>query len=175
MIEGKIPSKRDNASSASEEADAARYNYLSKVMTLMWAAMMARPDISYAVGVAARFVQNPGPRHIKWVDHIFYYLNGTKDLVLIYDGNVSAEQLRNLKFRIFSDTSWIDELDDRHTTMGRAVFLGKCLIDWKSKLIRRIMTSTYHAEFYGLNESDKDAEFYRILFQSSLFSVFKAV
>jgi len=47
--------------------------------------------------------------------------------------------------------------------MGRAIFLGNCLIDWKCQKIKRIMTSTNHAEFYASNEAVKDAVFFNIL------------
>ena len=47
--------------------------------------------------------------------------------------------------------------------MGRAVFLGNCLIDWKSHRCKRIMTSTHHSEFYASNEASKDAVFYHSL------------
>jgi len=85
------------------------------------------------------------------------YLRGSRALKLTYSPGEGEP-----KVRIFSDTSWIDDKDNRHTTMGRAVFIGECLVDWRSKLIRRIMTSTNHAEFYGMNESAKDAEFFRL-------------
>ena len=47
--------------------------------------------------------------------------------------------------------------------MGRAVYLGNYLIDWKCQRIKRIMTSTNHAEFYASNEATKDAVFFNIL------------
>ena len=145
------------ASDSSEKDRSIKYSYLSRVMTLMYISLVARPDISYAVSVAARYSDNPGPRHIEWLDHIIKYLRGSSSLKLTYGPGDGP-----LRLRIFSDTSWIDDKDNRHTTMGRAIFLGNSLVDWKSKLIRRVMTSTNHAEFYGMNESAKDAEFFRL-------------
>ena len=147
-----------NASTNEEKQKAIKYSYLSRIMTLMYASLVARPDIAYAVSVAARFSENPGPKHILWVEHIIRYLRGTSRLKLTY----SARPATEVKLHIFSDTSWLDEKEHRYTTMGRAIFVGECLVDWKSKLIRRIMTSTNHAEFYGMNEAAKDGEFYRI-------------
>ena len=37
------------------------------------------------------------------------------------------------------------------------------LIDWKCQKIKRIMTSTNHAEFYASNEAVKDAVFFNML------------
>ena len=96
------------------------------------------------------------------MERIFRYLRGTSNLKLTYSIDISKHTIDDVRLKIFSDTSWLDEKEHRYTTMGRAVFLGDCLIDWKSKLIKRVMTSTNHAEFYGMNESAKDAEFFRI-------------
>jgi len=155
--QSKILSKDMNASNEEEKTRALKYCYLSRIMTLMYASLVARPDIAYAVSAAARFASNPGPKHIAWVEHIIRYLRGTSQLKLTYKPGEG-----DVKVRIFSDTSWLDDVDNRHTTMGRAIFVGECLVDWKSKLIRRVMTSTNHAEFYGMNEAAKDGEFFRI-------------
>ena len=58
---------------------------------------------------------------------------------------------------IMTDASWIDDPRDRSTTLGLAVFVGRCLVDWRSHSIKRIMTSTNHAEFYASNEGTKAA------------------
>jgi len=156
--QSKILSKEMNATTDEEKTRALKYSYLSRIMSLMYASLVARPDIAYAVSAAARFAANPGPKHIAWVEHIIRYLRGTSALRLTYNPGEGE-----LRMRVFSDTSWLDEVDNRHTTMGRAIFVGECLIDWKSKLIRRVMTSTNHAEFYGMNEAVKDGEFFRIM------------
>ena len=66
--------------------------YLSAVGSLMYLAITTRPDISYAVGVLARFNSNPGPIHWKAAKHVFRYLKGTLDLKLEY--GPSADRLR---------------------------------------------------------------------------------
>jgi hypothetical protein len=47
--------------------------YLSAVGTLQYLATSTRPDISFAVGVLARFNKNPGIEHWKAVKHLFRY------------------------------------------------------------------------------------------------------
>jgi hypothetical protein len=56
--------------------------YLQAVGSLMYLAVATCPDISYAVGVLARFNKNPGLQHWKAVKHLFRYLEGTLDLRL---------------------------------------------------------------------------------------------
>ena len=54
--------------------------YLNAVGALLYLATCTRPDISYAVGVLARFAADPGPAHWTAVKHLFRYLKGTVDL-----------------------------------------------------------------------------------------------
>ena len=131
------------------------YNYLSRVMALMYAAVICRPDLSYAIGVAARGSANPTEEHYACLHHICLYLRKSVRLKLVYRG-VGKDTF----IRLLSDASWINDPRDRATSMGRAAFLGACCIDWKSQWIQRIMTSTNHAEFYSSNEATKDAVFY---------------
>ena len=63
--------KADNAQTSEERATASKYNFLSKVMSLMYLSLITRPDIAFPVNVAARYVGDPGPKHIEWVERIF--------------------------------------------------------------------------------------------------------
>ena len=140
--------------------------YLQICMSLMYLMLIARPEIAYAVGLAARFVKNPSSTHFDLLDGILKYLTGTQDLLLTYAKN--SEQFPSLRMTYdgekpnpnnlhqLNDSSWLDDLIRRHTTMGRCTFLGACLIDWRSLLIKRIMLSSNHAEFYSSNEGAKD-------------------
>ena len=58
--------------------------YLSAVGTLQYLATLTRPDISFTVGVLARFKSNPGIQHWNTVKHLFCYLKGTLDYKLVY-------------------------------------------------------------------------------------------
>ena len=58
--------------------------YLSAVGSLQYLALCTRPDISYTVGVLARYGSNPGMQHWKAVKHLFRYLRGTLNLKLTY-------------------------------------------------------------------------------------------
>jgi hypothetical protein len=64
------------------EIDKERYG--SVVGALLYLACSTRPDISYAVGCLARFTANPGSAHVSALSPLFRYLQGTKDLKLVY-------------------------------------------------------------------------------------------
>lgn len=65
--------------------------YLAAVGSLMYLAVGARPDLSYAVGVLSRFSSNPGREHWKAVQHDFRYLAGTRDVMLQYGAEGDTE------------------------------------------------------------------------------------
>eukprot|EP00961_Rhodomonas_salina_P012561 169185-Rhodomonas_salina.1 len=58
--------------------------YQQLIGGLMYAAVLTRPDISFAVNQCARFMSNPGPEHVAAAKHILKYLKGTKHLKLTY-------------------------------------------------------------------------------------------
>ena len=64
--------------------------YSSTVVSLMYAQICTRHDISFVVGVLGRFLSNPGLIHYQVVKKVFRYLQGTKDHMLTY---ISTHQL----------------------------------------------------------------------------------
>eukprot|EP00961_Rhodomonas_salina_P040789 548076-Rhodomonas_salina.1 len=50
----------------------------------MYAAVLTRPDISFAVNQCAHFISNPGPEHIAAAKRILCYLKGSKLQKLTY-------------------------------------------------------------------------------------------
>ena len=63
--------------------------YQQMIGSLQYAAGGTRPDISYIVGVLARFCGNPNQLHLTAAKRVFRYLKGTLDLALTYEQNKS--------------------------------------------------------------------------------------
>ena len=61
------------------------------------------------------------------IRRILRYLKGTEDYGLWYKLG------GNLDLKVFTDADWAENLDVRKSTSGRAFFLGKRLVSWKSK------------------------------------------
>ena len=61
--------------------------YASAVGSLMYAMVCTRPDISHAVGVVSRYMNNPGKEHWMAVKWILRYLRGTKNQALCFGGS----------------------------------------------------------------------------------------
>jgi hypothetical protein len=67
-----------------EEKQLKGIDYRSGVSSLMYAALLTRPDIAYATNVTARFMENPGHKHNQAMLRIFQYINNTRDKCIEY-------------------------------------------------------------------------------------------
>jgi hypothetical protein len=125
--------------------------YLSAVGALMYLALTTRPDISNAVGILSRFSANPGPIHWKAVKHLFRYLQGTKDLKLVYGPDASGEL-----FSSFTDAAHGDIKENGRSTSGYVIKIGTAAVSWSSKVQPFVALSTAEAEFIAAVEAGKE-------------------
>ena len=86
-----------------------------------------RPDIALAVGMVARFLENPKENHTMAIKRIMRYLKGIEDYGLWY------KMGGNLDLKVFTDADWLSSIDDRKCTSGGEFFLGKRLVSWTRK------------------------------------------
>ncbi|KAL0349400.1 UNVERIFIED_CONTAM: Retrovirus-related Pol polyprotein from transposon TNT 1-94 [Sesamum angustifolium] len=67
-----------------EENQMKNIPYAPIVGSLMYVQVCTRPDIAFAVGMLGKYQSNPGIEHWKAAKKVMRYLQGTKDLQLIY-------------------------------------------------------------------------------------------
>ncbi|XP_021733050.1 uncharacterized protein LOC110699846 [Chenopodium quinoa] len=84
----------------------------------------SRPNISFNVGLCARFQENPKESHVIAVIRIFCYLKGTDDLGLFYPRSDTFE------LNGFTDADYAGDLVNRKSISGMVQFLGPCLVSW---------------------------------------------
>ena len=85
------------------------------------------PDISFNVGVCARFQANPKMSHLATVKRIIKYVSGTSDFGLFY----SKES--NVFLVGYSDANWASNANDRKSTTSECFYVGTNLVAWMSK------------------------------------------
>ena len=80
------------------------------------------PNIELVVVIVGIFSTNPRENHLMAVKRIMRYLKGTNDFGLYYK--------RKDKFELnaYTDADWGGNIDDRKSTSGGALFLGKRLV-----------------------------------------------
>ena len=81
--------------------------YSSVVGSLMYAQVCTHPDIAFVVGVLGRYLSDPGQSHWKAAKKVLRYLQGIKDLMLIYRRTDTLEVVG------FSDSDYASCVDDK--------------------------------------------------------------
>ena len=95
--------------------------YRSMIGSLLYVTT-SRLDVMHAVGLVARFQENPKETHALAIKRIFRYLKGTTTFDLWYPkGN-------ELTLVAYTDADWERSIDDRKSTSGAALYLGNCLL-----------------------------------------------
>ncbi|XP_071734234.1 secreted RxLR effector protein 161-like [Rutidosis leptorrhynchoides] len=100
-----------------------------------------RPDLSFSVGVASRFMENPKYAHWKSLKRILRYVKGTESLGLFFS---SCE---GYVLKGYSDSDWYGNMDDRKITSGYVFFIGETTFTWASKKQPILALSTCEAEY----------------------------
>jgi hypothetical protein len=114
--------------------------YTNAISSLMYAMLCTYPDICFVVGLVSRFQSNPGPAHWKAVRRILWYLRGTADYMLCYQG-------KDFRLRGYSDADWESDLDERKSTSSYTFLLGGWAITWCSKKQSCVALSTMESEY----------------------------
>ena len=86
----------------------------------IFAAVITRPDIAYAVSILSSFLTNPSSRHIELADRALRYLAYTKHRAIEFNPQVTDP------YKVFlasSDASYGDDSDTRRSTQGSAFTL----------------------------------------------------
>nr|GEU73013.1 zinc finger, CCHC-type [Tanacetum cinerariifolium] len=135
--------------------------YSRAIGCLMYAMTSTRSGIAYVVGRLSRFTSNPSRQHWKAITRVFKYLRGTKDYGLSYVGYPSM-------LEGYSDTSWINHVEDSTSTSGWVFLLVGGAISWAFKKRTCITISTMESKFVALAAAGKEAEWLRNLIHEIL-------
>ncbi|KAE8681852.1 hypothetical protein F3Y22_tig00111303pilonHSYRG00095 [Hibiscus syriacus] len=99
------------------------------------------PDISYAVGVMSRYMQNPKKPHLEAVRKILRYVKNTIDYGLLY------KKCEDCRLVGYCDADYAGDHDTRRSTTGYVFKLGSGTISWCSKRQPMVSLSTTEAEY----------------------------
>ena len=137
------------------------FKYARVVGSLMYLAIISRPDIAYAVQSLARHMQAPTDEHIKAAEHLLRYIQGTKQLGLLLGGKGS-----NIELVGYSDSNWAADKDTRRSTTGYVFTIGCGASSWSSRLQPTVALSTAEAEYMALSCAVQEAVYLRRLLKS---------
>ena len=114
--------------------------YRSMIGSLLYLTA-SRPDISYNVGVCARYQANPKESHMTALQRIIKYVKTTAEFGVWYSKDTSDVLAR------YFDADWAGNADDRKSTSGDCFYVGNNLVSWMSKKQNSISLSTAKAEY----------------------------
>lgn len=127
--------------------------YLSIVGSLLFIAV-TRPDVQYAVGVAARYSSNPGPAQWTLLKRILAYLSATKEVALRFGGDGETDD----GLQCLVDADFASDVDTRKSTTGAVFTLFGSTIESFSRRQGMVTTSTYKAELCAMAVAVQELE-----------------
>jgi hypothetical protein len=135
--------------------------YARAVGSLMYLMMGTRPDIAFAVSSLSRHMANPTSQHLNAAMRVFRYLQGTKDMVLVYRGDL-------MPLVGYTDADWAGDVATRRSTSGYIFNIGSGAISWSSKRQPTVALSSCEAEYVGETQATKEAIWLRRLLRELL-------
>jgi hypothetical protein len=118
-------------------------SYRSTIGSLQYLSL-TRPDIAFAVNKVCQFMTNPTDLHWSAVKRILCYLKHTSHHSLFLHND------SNFTIQAFSDADWASSPDDRRSTSGYCLFLGRNLISWSSHKQRTVSRSSIESEYRAI-------------------------
>ena len=104
-------------------------------------------DITFVVGVCAKYQAELKMSHSTQVKRILEYINSTSDYGILYSHSENSMLIG------YCDADWAGSVDDRISTSGGCFFLGNNLISWFSKKHNFVSLSTAEAEYIAAGNS----------------------
>ena len=129
---------------SAEEGGIVDRNYMCVVGSLLYASMVTRPDITYAVQALGRHLQSSGAEHMVAAKRVLRYLQGTKNIGIVYQGRADTTDVSLVGY---SDSDWGGDKDTRRSTTGYLFMLDTGVVSWSSKLQPTVALSSAEAEY----------------------------
>ncbi|GJY83269.1 hypothetical protein Tco_0496645 [Tanacetum coccineum] len=101
-------SKKQGASIPEEVKRMQKVPCASTVGFIMYAVRCTRHDVAFSQNITSHFQQNPSEEHLAAVKNILKHLRNTKDMFLVYGGNLEAE----LRVTCYCDAGFETDRDD---------------------------------------------------------------
>nr|GFA19379.1 retrotransposon protein, putative, Ty1-copia subclass [Tanacetum cinerariifolium] len=150
-------SKSQGASTPAKKQCMQNIPYALAVGFIMYAMRCTRPDVAFAQNMTSRFQQNPGEEHWTAVKNILKYLRNTKDMFLVYGGNMERE----LRVSCYTDAGYLTDADNLKSQTGYVFILNGGVVDWKSTKQNIFATSSTDAEYIAAFGASKEAVWIR--------------
>jgi Reverse transcriptase (RNA-dependent DNA polymerase) len=160
----------------------AGFSYRMATGELIYALIVARMEISFAIIKLSQFSANPALIHYKALRQVFAYLNNTKEDGLIYwrprpredlpemmmptpksnpHNRLPVHQQPPLSLLAYSDSDWGSDVSHRRSVSGTVILLSGAAVLYGTKFQKAIALSSTEAEFVSASDTGKYALYLR--------------
>jgi hypothetical protein len=122
--------------------------------SVMFPMVYSRPDIAFATGKLAQFMDNPNSSHARSMKTLLRYIRETMDLRIKYGPHKES----NNQVIGYSDADYANDKFDRKSVSVMIFMLGGGPISWRSRKQKSVSTSTTEAEYIALSAAAKHAK-----------------
>ncbi|KAI9038882.1 uncharacterized protein KD926_010215 [Aspergillus affinis] len=142
--------------------------FQEKVGSILWSAVITRPDIAKSASELSRFLVNPGPDYLAAANRVIQFLYGTRFYGIRYSksGDPNAGEV----FIMASDAAFGDHTD-RKSFEGLVCLLYGGPVDWHTGKQKTVSTSTTEAELLAISEAGKNVFWWKRLFNALQFNL----
>lgn len=127
-----------------------KFPYRAAVGSLLYLAVVSRPDLSFAVGMASRHMENPTREDVCAVKRVLRYLKGTSNLRIQFSSGAALQLVG------YCDADYAGDKESRRSTSGCVFMVGGAAISWRSERQSVVATSTTEAEYIAAAEAVKE-------------------
>jgi hypothetical protein len=129
--------------------------YRSGVGMLMYLIKHSRPDIANAVRELTKVLGKATPAAYKEMLRCIKFVIDTRNKGL----RVRPTKTNKWVLKVYSDSDWAGDKDDRRSIGSYIIFLNDVPIEWRSKSQKAVAMSSAEAEFYACGEAVKEVPF----------------
>ena len=145
------------------------HGYQRRVGSLLFAAIVTRPDIARMASKLSEYLRNPSADHLAAADQCISYLYGTRHFAIKYSASSNYQESTTTSFptEIFdnsADASFVNN-PDRRSGEGYVFKLYGGPIDWVSRKQSTVTTSMTEAELLAMLHAGKQAIWWNNLFK----------
>lgn len=126
--------------------------YREAVGSLIFAAIVTRPDIAFGVGVVNRYLDKHDATHWSAVKRILRYLKETEHYGIMYTKTEGPNIIKG-----FSDSDFVSDMDTRRSTTGYIFKLSNGPVTWNSQRQSVVSLSTTEAEYIAASCAAREA------------------
>jgi hypothetical protein len=129
-------------------------DYQRLIGSLLYVHISTHPNISFAVSCLAQYAVNSSSQHLRLAKYVLSYLKDTVNYRLHYNG-ACRDGLYG-----YLDSSFRDQADDCHFTLGHVFLLANAMISWCLHKQKIVAQSTTQAKYMALMDVANQATWY---------------